>query len=230
VKQKNEIIEKPVEPPRRVNPLMRLIMNRLGCALLLLVLIVGSCGAMAIFAPAFFQQTLQIARNAGLSVYTLVLGVTGNPTLQLATRRVEVGLETNISRDMGIFSALYGESAKIQGTVYVKLGADLKVGKFGVLSCEVDYNTVRSNESRALFAGVAFDQNSIKQQAYIAFSKQAAEQAIEKEWLAAKKDLEGQFVSWGLGVQVPAVPTLRDCPANILIPPTSVAPTAGAGK
>jgi hypothetical protein len=225
-KRKNETIQT-TEPqrPRRLNPLARYVGNRLSCALLLFVLIVGGCVATAFFAPTFFQQTIRIAQNAGLSVYTLVLGVTGNPALQLATRKATVNLETSITRDMGIFGALYGESATVKGTVFVTLGADLKNGKFGVLSCEVDYNSVRSNESRALFAGSAFDQNAIKQQAYIAFSKQAAEQAIEKEWLTAKKDLEGQFVGWGLGVQVPAVPTLRDCPANLLTPPTSVPAT-----
>jgi hypothetical protein len=218
-KQKNEDFEK-VERPRQVNPLVRYFGNKIGCALLLFVLIFGGCGGIAIFAPALFQQMTKIAQSAGLNVYTTVLGVTGNPTLQLATRKATVNLVTTINRDMGIFSALYGESSTIQGTVYVTLGADLKVGKFGVLSCEVDYNSVRSNESRALFAGAAFDQNLIKQQAYTAFSKQAAEQAIQKEWLTAKKDLDSQFISWGLGIQVPADPTLRDCPANLLNVPT----------
>lgn len=226
-KQKNEELPKQTERPRQVNPLVRYFGNKIGCALLVFALIFGGCGATAIFLPEFFRQMTKIAQSAGLSVYTTVLGVTGNPALQLATRKAQVDLITTINRDMGIFSALYGESSTIQGTVFVTLGADLKNNKFGVLSCEVDYNSVRSNESRALFAGAAFDQNAIKQQAYIAFSKQAAEQALQKEWLTAKQALDGQFVSWGLGVQVPTEPTLRDCPVNLLNVPT---PTLAAGK
>jgi hypothetical protein len=208
------------ERPRPVNPLVRYFGNKVGCALLVFALVFGSCGATALFAPAFFAQMTKIAQNAGLSVYTLVLGVTGNPALQLTTRRAKVDLVITATRDMGILSAIYGESAKIEGTVYVNLGADLKNNKFGVLSCEVDYSTVRTSENRAILAGTANEQNSIKQQAYIGFSREAAKQALDREWAAAKKDLDNQFVSWGLGVQAPTVPTLTDCPVNLQITPT----------
>lgn len=212
------------ERPRPVNPLVRYFGNKVGCAILVFALVFGGCGATALFAPAFFAQMTKIAQNAGLSVYTLVLGVTGNPALQLTTRRVTVNLVITADRDFGSFailSAIYGESAKIEGTVYVNLGADLKNNKFGVLSCEVDYSTIRTSESRAPLAGTAKDQNDIKQKAYVAFSGEAARQAIEREWAAAKKDLDNQFVSWGLGVQAPTVPTLTNCPVNLQLTPTS---------
>lgn len=216
-KSKNE------EPRARpVNPLIRFVGNRLGCALLVLVLIFGGCGATALFLPDFFQRMITTVRQGGLSVYTLVLSVTGNPTLQVVTNKVTVSATTKITRDVGFFGLFFGESATLEGKLFVSLGADLKTGQFGVLACEVDPSTLRDSQNRSFLSGTAFDQNEIKQEAYTALSSEAAKSALAQFWPTAKKDLEGQFVSWGLGVKVPEVPTLQDCPANVKVTPTPV--------
>lgn len=201
---------------RGCNPfagVFRFIANRLSCALIVFVAIFGGVAACALFAPTFFQQSIRIAQSAGLNVYTLVLGVTGNPALRVTTYDATVTAVTTINRDMGIFSVLYGEGAKVEGTMRISLGADLKNGAFGVIACDIDYRTVRLTENRAPLSNFAFDPNSIKQEALLAFSTEAANQALAQYWLEAAKGLRAQFFSWGLGVTIPDQPTLRTCPA-----------------
>ena len=202
--------------PRRRGPLsglFRYIGNRLFLLLLVLIVILGGSGACALFLPALFSQTIKAAQSAGLSVYTVVLGVTGNPTLQLTTYQAQVTAQTKIRRDMGVLSLLYGESAQITGKITVSLGADLKKDQFGVLSCDLDPSSIQTDEQRAPLAGAAFDPQSIKQAAYSAFEVQAAQQAIANYWPQARKGLQGQFASWALGLTVPELPTLSTCPS-----------------
>jgi hypothetical protein len=189
------------------------------------VAVFGGVGACALFAPAAFQQSIRMAQSAGLNVYTLVLGVTGNPALRVISYDGEVTAQTTINREMGIFSLLYGEGARIEGTMRVSLGADLKNGGFGVVGCDIDYRTVRLTENRAPLSNFAFDANSIKQEALLAFSKEAAQQALAKFWPEAKKRLETQFFAWGLGVQIPIEPGLRMCPAAAIAPAPTVTPS-----
>lgn len=208
----------PAEPPprreRRVNPIIRLIVNRLFLLGALLVIIIAGFGSCALFAPTFFAATIKAAQSAGLSVYTVVLGVTGNPALQVVTYDSKVSAQTTVSRDMGLLTLLYGESASITGSVHVLLGADLKKQGFGVLSCDLDVSTVRVNEQHAPLSGAAFDPQQIKQAAYEALEHQAAAQAIANYWPQARKGLTGQFTSWALGVVVPEAPTLTECPPS----------------
>ncbi len=203
----------PPPPPRRVNPFVRLIVNRLTWLALLLVIIFGGCGACALFAPTFFQQTIQAAQSAGLKVYTVILGVTGNSALQIVTYQAQVVATTTVTRDMGALSFLYGENAQVTGTLIVALGADLKNNQFGVLSCDIDVSTLKTNEQRAPLAGNAFDPQQIKRDAYTAFETQAAQEALAKYWPQARQILQQQAVSWALGVKVPDQPTLTVCPS-----------------
>ena len=206
-----------VEQPRRerrTNPFVRMIVNRIFLLGVILVIIVGGFVSCALFAPTFFAQTIKAAQSAGLSVYTLVLGITGNSALQVITYTSEVTAQTTVSRDMGMLTLLYGESADISGTVHVSLGADLKNRQFGVLSCDLDVNTVRISEQHAPLAGSAFDPQKIKQVAYSALEKQAALLSIHNYWPQARLGLTGQFTSWALGVIVPETPTVTDCPSN----------------
>ncbi len=215
--------DQPRTPPaaRPVNPLVRLFANRIFGLLALAVGIVAIIGSCTIFAPNVFSQMVQAAQSAGLKVYTVVLGATGNAALKVTTYESDVTVSTTVSRDMGILSLLYGESAQITGTVRVALGADLKNGQFGILSCDIDTNHIVSTENRAILAGTAFDQQKIKQEAYSAFEKQAAQQAIADYWPEARKRLQGQFTSWALGVIVPDKPTLAECPVNVALQPTA---------
>jgi hypothetical protein len=206
---------KPSRRERPVNPFIRLIVNRLFMLGALIVVIVVGFGSCALFAPAFFAQTIKAAQSAGLSVYTVVLGITGNPALQVVSYESDVSAQTTVNRDMGVLTLLYGESANIVGTVHVSLGADLKNKQFGVLNCDLDVNTIRVSEQHAPLAGSAFDPQKIKQLAYVALEKQAALLAVQKYWPQARQGLTGQFASWALGVIVPEMPTLTDCPFNV---------------
>jgi len=193
--------------------LYRYLGNRAFMLLLVLVIIFGGAGACAAFFPTLYSQTLKAVQGAGLSVYTVILGVTGNPTLQVTTYQAQVTAQTQIRRDMGLLGLLYGESAQITGKVTVALGADLKNKQFGILSCDLDPTSIQTNEQRAPLAGSAFDSQSIKQAAYAAFETQAAQQAIATYWAQARQRLQGQFQTWALGLSVPEVPTLASCPA-----------------
>jgi len=204
----------------RTNPFVRLIVNRAFMILALLVIIVGSFGSCALFAPSFFSQMIKSVQSAGLSVYTVVLGVTGNPALKIVTYESDVTVQTTVSRDLGMLSFVYGESADIVGTVHVSLGSDLKNNQFGVLSCDLDVNSLRVSDSHALLAGVAFDPQQIKQAAYSALEKQASQQAIANYWPQARQGLTGQFSSWALGIKVPEIPTATDCPSNTVAAPS----------
>lgn len=215
----------PVERPRRVGGLTRYIGNRLFAIGALFVIIFGGFAACALFAPTAFANTIRAAQGAGLKVYTIVLGATGNPALQLATYQGHITVSTTISRDMGLLSLLYGESASISGTVTVALGADLKNDQFGILSCDLDTNSIRTEEQRAPLSGTAFDPQAIKQAAYGVFEQQAAQQAIANYWDAAAKGLKAQFASWALGLAIPDQPTLTNCPANLANAAASQTPT-----
>ena len=218
---------KPVaaERPRRVGGMTRYIGNRLFTLAALFVIIFGGIAACALFAPTAFANTIRAAQGAGMKVYTIVLGATGNPALQLVTYQGHITVSTTISRDMGLLSLLYGESASITGTVTVALGADLKNNQFGVLSCDLDTNSIRTDEQRAPLSSTAFDPQSIKQAAYSAFEQQAAQQAITNYWGDAAKGLKAQFASWALGLTIPDQPTLTDCPANLANATTGPTPT-----
>jgi hypothetical protein len=211
---------KAAPPPRPVNPAVRYITNRIFRLITIVAVIVAIIGACAIFSPTFFSQMVQAAQSAGLKVYTIVLGATGSAALKVTTYEADVTVSTTVSRDMGVLSILYGESAQITGTVRVGLGADLKNGLFGVLSCDIDTNHIVTSEGRSILAGAAFDPQQIKQDAYNAFESQASQQAIADYWAEAKKRLQGQFTSWALGVVVPDKPTLTNCPANVALQPT----------
>jgi hypothetical protein len=206
---------KPAERPRRVGGLTRYVGNRIFMLAALFVVIFAGCAACAFFAPTFFANTIRAAQQAGLKVYTIVLGATGNPALQLVTFQGHITVSTTVSRDMGLLNLLYGESADITGTVTVALGADLKNNQFGILSCDLDTNSIRTNEQRAPLSGTAFDPNAIKQAAYGAFEQQAAQQALSNYWGEAVKGLKTQFAAWALGLTIPEQPTLTDCPANL---------------
>ncbi len=208
----------PNERPRRSNPIFRFISTRITLVLVIAVLIFAGSAACAIFAPLTFQNMVKAAQSAGLKTYTIILGITGNPALKLTTYEADVTAQASISRDMGMLGILYGEGANIVGTVRVALGADLKNNLFGVLSCDIDARTVRTTENRAPLAGTAFDNQQIKQEAYKAFEHQAAQQAIATYWSEARKRLQNQVTSWALGVVVPEVPTLPECPSNLVEP------------
>jgi len=217
-REDKSIIDEEDETPRRrrrANPLVRWVGRRLSCALFLIIFIVVGGGACAFFAPAAFQQTIRIAQSAGLKVYTLVLSVSGNAALKISIYESVVTAQTEVNRDTGLLSVLYGESAKIEGTMRVSLGADLMNNKYGVLNCDVDDRTVRIAESRAPLAQFAFDRSAIRQEAFVAFKNEGARQAIVQFWPEARKRLQAQVTSWALGVEIPEVPTLTECPAQL---------------
>ncbi|MFQ3535069.1 MAG: hypothetical protein SNJ58_04260 [Aggregatilineales bacterium] len=191
--------------------------------LIILVLLLGLCGGMAVFVPTLFQQLVKTAQSAGLSAYTLVLVVTGNPALKLVVYETTVGATVRVERDIGILSLLYGESATAAGQVRVALGADLQTNQVGVLSCEIDVNTLRTAAGRALFAGAAFDSEQIKQAALRFFKEAAAQRAIEQHWALARDRLRQQFISQFLGFEVPDRPTLTACPTDFGLSPTPAA-------
>ncbi len=190
---------------------------------IVLVLIFGVCGAIALFAPAFFDQLIKGAQSAGLNVYTLVLSVTGNPALKLTVYETVVSATVRVEREMGLLSLLYGESATATGEIRVALGADLQRNQVGVLSCEINTDTLRTATGRALFAGAAFDSEQIEQAAFRFFKEEAAKQAIEQHWAAARERLQTQFISRFLGFEVPERPTLTSCPADFNPSPTPTA-------
>ena len=205
--------------------------RRRGCAgncllytIAIAVLAVGLSAACAFFIPQTFQSVIKIAQGAGLSTYIWVLGATGNPALKVTTFEADVTATASVNRDMGPLSLIYGEGAQVTGTVRVALGADLKNNNFGVLSCDIDTNTIQTSEGHAPLAGTAFSSDDIKQAAYQAFEKEAASQAIEKFWPSARQRLKDQFTSWALGLVVPEQPNAIECPT--ITPLTTPQPSA----
>lgn len=190
--------------------------------IILLVLIIGA--ACAFFIPQTFQSVIKVAQGAGLSTYIWVLGATGSPALKVTTFEADVTATASVNRDMGALSLIYGEGAQVTGTVRVALGADLKNNYFGILSCDIDTNTIQTSEGHAPLAGTAFKSDDIKQAAYKAFEKEAASQAIEKFWPSARQRLKDQFTSWALGLVVPEQPNAIECPT--IAPLTTPQPSA----
>jgi hypothetical protein len=172
----------------------------------------GACAACALFSPIAFQSLINVARGAGLKTYTLVLQVTGNPALKLTTWESDVTAIGRVQRDMGLLSLAYGQGAEVMGTVRIALGADLKNNQFGILSCDIDTNTVRTSSGSAPLAGTAFDLEQIEQEAYRLFKLQAAEQSLKAYWPETRRRLKDQFASWALGLDIPEQPTLTECP------------------
>ena len=198
--------------------------NCLFRAIVIFLLVIGLMAACAFFVPQTFQSVINVIRSAGLSTYVWILGATGNPALKLTTYEVDVTATAAVSREMGILSLVYGEGAQVTGTVRIALGADLKNNAFGILSCDIDTNTIQTAEGRAPLSGSAFNSDEIKQAAYQAFKQEAANQAIGKFWSAARQRLKDQFASWALGLSVPDQPTLTSCP-NI-VPVSNPQPSA----
>src|ERR1700694_5345528 len=91
--------------------LVPFISSRLFFLAALAVGIIVLVGACAIFAPYTFQQAIQAAQSAGLKTYTIVLGVTGNPTLKVSVYEADVTAQSTVTRDMGVLGLLYGENA-----------------------------------------------------------------------------------------------------------------------
>ena len=190
----------------------RFVANRVFLIIFVPVLAIAIIAACALLAPQTFQSMVKSAQSAGLSTYIWVLGATGNPALKLTTYEADVTATASVNRDMGVLSFIYGEGAQVTGTVRIALGADLKNNTFGVLSCDIDTKTIQTSEGHAPLAGSAFSSDEIKQAAYEAFKKEAANQAVTKFWADARKRLKDQFASWALGLDVPDQPTLTDCP------------------
>jgi len=197
------------------------IFRQFRAILILIVVIVGLCMAASFAVPNFFNQLLQAARQAGYSVYTFVSQITGNPSLKLVTYEVVISAKVSVERDMGILALLYGERAEVTSEVRVALGADLQTRQTGVLSCEINTDTLRIEGRRALFAGAAFDPQQIRQAAFRFFKEEAARQALARHWTDARARLEEQFISRVLGFEVPEQPTLTTCPADFSPAPTA---------
>lgn len=178
-------------------------------SVLLPIAIIGSC---ALFAPTLFNGIIQTVRGTALNTYVNILRSQGNPALKVTAYEASVTGVGAVSRDMGALGFLYGEGAEVTGTVRIALGADIEKRQFGILTCEVDTNTIRTTVGRAPLAGSAFDSEKIEQEAYRAFREQSAKTAVEQYWAQAKQRLDQEFVTWGLGLEVPAVPTLITCP------------------
>jgi hypothetical protein len=156
-----------------------------------------------------------------------VIEVTGSPALKVITYEADVTAVSTVQRDMGILGLLYGEGAEVRGKMRVSLGADLKTNQVGILSCAIDTDTLQTFVGRAPLAGTAFDQGDIERGAYNAFKVEAAKQAIDKYWAEARQRLQDNFLSWGLGLTVPEVPTLATCPSGASAPEAAATPAAG---
>jgi len=190
------------------------IFRQFRAIVILIAVIFGLCMAASFAVPNFFNQMLSAAQQAGYSIYTFVAQITGNPSLKLITYEVVMSAKVNVERDMGILALLYGERAEVTSEVRVALGADLQTRQVGVLSCEINTDTMRIETRRALFAGTAFDPQQIKQAAFRFFKEEAARQALARHWTDARERLKAQFISQVLGFEVPEQPTLTSCPAD----------------
>jgi hypothetical protein len=190
----------------------RVIFRQIRLVVVLFVISFGACAACGIFAPWAFEQIINTVRNAGLKTYVFIASITGNPALKIVTYEATVTGFGIVNRDMGILGLLYGQGAKVEGAVKIALGADLKNEQFGILSCEVDTDSIRMQSGSAPLAPTAFDVEQIEREAYKVFKEEAARQAIEKYWGDARRGLQSQFASWALGLNVPEVPDQHICP------------------
>ncbi len=193
----------------------RLIFKQFRFMLVVMAISFGVIGGCALFAPAAFQGAINAVRSAGYKVYTLILSVTGSAALKITTFEGTVTASVTVERDLGALSVIYGEGAKIEGQVRVALGADLlaaEKGKYGILTCEVLTDSLRISVGRAPLANSAFNKDQILQDALNAFRQEAARVTIEKYWADARRRLKDNFVSWGLGAEIPDTPTLTTCP------------------
>jgi hypothetical protein len=191
----------------------QLIFGQVRLVILVFVFAFGACAACGIFAPAAFQSVIDTVRNAGLRTYTFIIGITGNPALKVTAYEATVTGIGQVERDMPFLLRLaFGQGARVEGSVRVALGADLLNEQFGVLTCEIDYRTVKVGSGSAPLAGTAFDIEQIEREAYKALTNEAAKQSIEKYWPEARKVLLGRFEAWALGLKVPEQPTLTGCP------------------
>jgi hypothetical protein len=183
---------------------------RFGC--LVAALAFGITVACALLLPSTFEAVINSVRNASRLIYVRVLEVTGSPALKVTTYDVNVSAFTRVDRDMGALGALFGEGAEVTGEVRIGLGADLLKDQAGILSCEINTDTMQTYVSRAALAGTAFDQGEIEREAYRAFRAEAARIAIAEYWPEARRRLRENFISWGLGATVPEEPDLTTCP------------------
>jgi hypothetical protein len=180
---------------------------------ILVVVILASGAACALFLPATFQSFMSTIRNAGLNTYVTVLGSRGREALKVITYDSDVTAIGKVSRDLNpLVNLFYGEAASAEGTVRVSLGADLLDRKFGIISCDIDTDKVRTTVNRALFSGTAFDTERIEQAAFNALKQAAADESLKRYWMEARRRLEGQFTTWALGLEIPTQPTLTSCP------------------
>lgn len=196
------------------------IFRQFRAIFILIVVIFSLCMAASFAVPNFFNQLLQTARQAGYSVYTFVSQITGNPSLKVITYEVVLSARVAVERDMGFLALLYGERAEVTSEVRVALGADLQTRQVGVLSCEVNTETMRIDGRRALFAGTAFDPQQIRQAAFRFLKEEAARQSLARHWIDARERLKQHFISV-LGFEVPEQPTLASCPADFNPAPTA---------
>ncbi|MCC7205851.1 MAG: DUF4230 domain-containing protein [Anaerolineae bacterium] len=183
---------------------------RFGC--LVAALAFGMTVACALALPSTFEAVINSVRNASRLIYVRVLEVTGSPALKVTTYDVNVTAYTRVDRDMGMLGALFGEGAEVTGDVRIGLGADLLRDRAGILSCEINTDTLQTYVSRAALAGTAFDQGEIEREAYRAFREEAARIAIEQYWPEARRRLRENFIAWGLGFEVPEAPEQAICP------------------
>jgi hypothetical protein len=183
---------------------------RFGC--LVAALAFGITVACALVLPSTFEAVINSVRGATRLIYVRVLEVTGSPALKVTTYDVDVTAFTRVDRDMGLLGALFGEGAEVTGEVRIALGADLLKDRAGILSCEINTDTLQTYVSRAALAGTAFDQGEIEREAYRAFKDEAARIAVEQYWPEARRRLRENFVTWGLGFEVPEEPEQAVCP------------------
>ncbi|MBX3066742.1 MAG: hypothetical protein KF726_27425 [Anaerolineae bacterium] len=203
------------ETPKRrsVNiPVVSGCWRQVRLLLILFAVAFGASAACALLIPSAFQSVVNTLRNAGYQTYVLILETRGSEALKVITYEVEVTAVGSVQRDLGLLGLAFGEGATVEGKVRVALGADLKSKQFGILSCEVDTDSVRTTVGRAPLAGSAYDPEKIEQEAYQLFKGTAAKQAIDKYWGEARTRLQGQFTTWALGLEVPAAPTMTTCP------------------
>jgi len=183
--------------------------------LILFVVVFAAIAACAIFAPPTFRAIIDSIRDTGYRVYTEIVRVTGNPALKLIVYEVDVTATAAVERQMGVLSLIWGEGAQVEGVVRIALGADLDANKAGIISCEIDTNTLHLRSGRAPLAGTAFNQDEIRQQALLLFKEISAKRAIELYWPEARRRLQNQFASWALGLEAPEVPRLSQCPSDV---------------
>jgi hypothetical protein len=184
---------------------------RMGCALLALGF--GLTAGCALFVPIAFQSILDTVRNTTLRSYVRILEVQGSEALKVITYETTVTANAVVTREIpGLLAFAFSESAELRGTVRIALGADLQNNKTGLLYCEIDTDSLQLFVGRAPFAGAAFDPKAIERIAFDNFKGQASEIAIRDHWPLAKERLRDNFIAWGLGFEVPEIPSITQCP------------------